>query len=441
MNDEELLVRVKVNASHPEFLRGLDIWVNLGLINDQQVLRICKVYLICPLPIQAIVVEDFASEEILPEVESFPKLKSNVLVGVWQAFRDELSVRWLLFLGVFLVILSSGVLAASQWDKFPNVGQYAVLWTYTLVFWIVSYWTNKQENLQLTSQTLQTIALLLVPVNFWAIDSFGLWHNFGEWFTVALASISLVSIIWLQRRDKLSSYYSLSAFLCLCFLHWGWRFLNFSLLAVYLGVVVTTLVIRFPLLIRLPAVFFSPQTSSNEAHLIQPKTGNIYAIFALFVLLVRAIFVEGIAIEQLGLAIALCGWVLQQGIGNREQGIGDREQGIGDREQGIGDSNYSELVSPTTRILEIIGAILLFLGWFVSLGENYPIQATAVSGLALHFYWQKLCRDWLRRDLLAIFAIGLQVHFLIPKLIPDWFRQNAIEFSVEITRAQEYPYT
>lgn len=134
MNDEELLVRVKVNASHPEFLRGLDIWLNLGLINDQQVLRICKVYLICSLPIQTIVSKDFASEEILPEVESFPKLKSNVFVGVWQAFRDELSVRWLLFLGVFLVILSSGVLAASQWDKFPNVGQYAVLWTYTLVF-------------------------------------------------------------------------------------------------------------------------------------------------------------------------------------------------------------------------------------------------------------------------------------------------------------------
>jgi hypothetical protein len=428
MNDEELLVRIKVNASHPEFLRGLNIWLNLGLINDRQVLRICKVYLICPLPVQAIVSKDFVSEETLTKVESFPKPKSNVLVGVWQAFKDELSVRWLLFLGVFLVILSSGVLAASQWEKFPSFGQYAVLWTYTLVFWIVSYWTKKQENLQLTSQTLQTIALLLIPVNFWAIDSFGLWHNFGEWFTAGFASISLVSIIWLQRKNKLSSYYSLSAFLCLCFLHWGWHFLSFSLLAVYLGVIVTTLVVRFPLLIRLPVVFFSPQTSSNEAQLIQPKTGNIYVIFALFVLLVRAIFVEGIAIEQLGLAIGICGWVLAG-------------QGIGEREAGEELSNiYSGFFSPTTRILEIIGAILLFLGWLVCLGE-YPIQAIAVSGLALHFYWQKLCRDWLRRDLLAIFAIGLQAHFLMPKLIPDWFRQNAIDFSVEITRAQEYPYT
>jgi hypothetical protein len=44
-----------------------------------------------------------------------------------QSLAEELSVRWLLFLGVFLVVLSSGVVAASQWERFPAVGQYGVL--------------------------------------------------------------------------------------------------------------------------------------------------------------------------------------------------------------------------------------------------------------------------------------------------------------------------
>jgi hypothetical protein len=446
MNDEELLVRIKVRASHPEFLHGLDIWLNLGLINDEQILRVCKVYLICPLPVSAIVRNDFAPEEILPKVENLPRPRSSVLFQVWQAFRDELSVRWLLFLGIFLVILSSGVLAATQWDKFPSFGQYAVLWTYTLVFWGVSYWTNKQENLQLTSQTLETIALLLIPVNFWAIDSFNLWQNFWGWITIALASISLVSISFLEIKTRFSSYYSHLAFLCLCFLHWGWHFLSFSLIAVYLGVTLVTLSI----LARSPGRFLLPQTSSNEAQIIQPKIGNIYVIFALTVLLVRAIFVAGIPIEQLGLAIGICGWVLG---GVRSRGTGSRgaeEQGSGGEFRSIISSAPQLGEAFSTQVLERIGAVLLFLGWYVSLEPNFIarstsiagyIQAIAVSGFALHFYWQKLCRDWLRRDLLAIFVIGVQAHFLMPKLIPDWFRQNAIDLCVEITRAQDYPYT
>jgi hypothetical protein len=381
-----------------------------------------------------------------------------------------------LFLGVFLIILSSGVLAASQWSKFPTFGQYAVLWTYTLVFWGVSYWTNKQENLQLTSQTLQTIALLLIPVNFWAIDSFGLWNSPLEWITVGLATITLISITFFQKSTKLPSNYSWFAFLCLCFLHWGWGFLNFSSIAVYLGVAVTTV---------FQGVGIREQGAGEQGAGEQGagsrgageqgsrgageqgsggagerrsrgaeeqgsrgageqgsggagEQGNVYLIFALSVLLGRAIFVDGVPIQELGLAIGMLGWILPQAI---DRGAGSRGNPLWLPRSGGAEENYQ---LPVDRILEEIGAVLLLVGWFVALEGEFPRyvwQAVAVSGLALQFYWQKLCRDWLKRDLLAIFVIGLQALFLIKNLIPLQFKQNALKISVEIAQSQDYPYT
>ncbi len=80
--------------------------------------------------------------------------------------REELSVPWLLFPEVFLVVLSSGVLAASQWERFPAIGQYGVLLAYTFNFDYFTFWAGKQTNLKLTAQTLLIVTLLLVPVNF-----------------------------------------------------------------------------------------------------------------------------------------------------------------------------------------------------------------------------------------------------------------------------------
>ncbi|MGK7877685.1 MAG: hypothetical protein AB4426_31600 [Xenococcaceae cyanobacterium] len=89
--------------------------------------------------------------------------------------------------------------------------------------------------------------------------------------------------------------------------------------------------------------------------------------------------------------------------------------------------------------MELIGATLLFLGWLVSVGEKFPWQATAVSGLALHFFAQRLRRYWLRRDLLAIFVIGLQALLLIRGLIPNQFRRDAIALSIQIAHSEVFP--
>ncbi|NES82439.1 MAG: hypothetical protein F6K10_14110 [Moorea sp. SIO2B7] len=408
-----LPIEITVRASQPELLTGLDVWLRLGLISESQVRKLSQKYLTCPLP-QPIVVkpssritESDISQKITKKVQIPVQEKRSLLSQAWQAFKDELSVRWLLFLGVFLVVVSSGVLAATQWERFPAAGQYGVLWTYTLIFWGVGFWAGKQDKLQLTAQTLQTITLLLIPVNFWAIDTFGLWENPWEWITVAIASVTLTGITSILSQHKSILFFN---FLGLTYLHWGWKILGFSLIAVYIAMIGTSIILRF--------IIPRQKQKAEESNKLT-SIGIGFVVYALSVLLVRAIFVVHLPIQQLGLAIGICGWLLP--VTSYQLPVSKQQ-------------------SPIHKTLEVIGATLLFLGWLVSV-EDFPWQAIAVSGLALHFCFQRLRRYWLRRDLLGIFIIGLQSLILIRELIPIQFRSDVINLSIEIAQSQTNPYT
>ncbi|MFP4006623.1 MAG: hypothetical protein ACLFV6_01260, partial [Spirulinaceae cyanobacterium] len=43
-------IAILVRASHPQLLTGLDRWLQLGLISESQVQRLCQQYLTCTLP-------------------------------------------------------------------------------------------------------------------------------------------------------------------------------------------------------------------------------------------------------------------------------------------------------------------------------------------------------------------------------------------------------
>jgi hypothetical protein len=214
----ERLIKIEavVSASHPALLQGLDVWLNLGLISQTQVKHWCRQNLSCPLPSPKIAPtppparetrvpvaatrqqvapqKDFTDDFIPEVVPPKPSRPPSMVAQMWQSLLAELSVRWLLFLGIFLVVMSSGVLAASQWERFPAVGQYGILLSYTVIFWLTGVWANRQANLQLTAQTLQIVTLLLVPVNFWAMDSFKLREHPAEWLVVAIASTILTTV-------------------------------------------------------------------------------------------------------------------------------------------------------------------------------------------------------------------------------------------------------
>lgn len=402
-------------SSHPELLAGIDALLHFGLISDAKV-RELALSLACPLPQRITPISSLAqiAETITHQRspfatdadEAIPRhQRPSWIAQRLQLLQAELSLRWLLFLGVFMVVVSSGVLAASQWQNFPAAGQYGILLAYTLSFWGVSYWTHQQSNLRLTSQTLQIVTLLLVSVNFWAMDSFRLWQHPLNWIVVviATATLSLISyFLWKQQSPPLA----IINYLGLSYLHWGWGLPGFPLVAVYLGIGGTIASFyagfrRKPLLFNLAA--FGIVT------------------YGIGILLFRAIFVIGLELQQLGLAIGVCGWFLCW---------------ISQKSQLNQESAESSLPNflPFTRI----GSGLLFLGWLVSVG-TFSGQAIAISGFSLWLFISRLQKFWQRRDLAAIFGIGLQTIWLFWRLIPSSIQIQLVATATQLTNSQDTP--
>ncbi|WP_244142140.1 DUF2157 domain-containing protein, partial [aff. Roholtiella sp. LEGE 12411] len=91
------------------------------------------------------------------------------------------------------------------------------------------------------------------------------------------------------------------------------------------------------------------------------------------------------------------------------------------------------------KLWEKLGAILLILGWLVSV-ISYPWQAIAVCGLGLWFVGSRLWRYSLKTDLAAIFVIGLQTIWLGWRLVPSELQQWAIATCTYLTNAQNEPW-
>jgi len=435
-NSRFVKIEITANSSDPELLAGLEAWLRLGLLTDAQVKQISRQYLTCSLPeVTATATVPSAnsrneSDFVVPVTAKTATHRTKVTTQeppnrinqILQSLMAELSVRWLLFLGVFMVVVSSGLLAATQWEKFPAFGQYGILLTYTLIFWLVSFWAGKQSNLQLTAQTLQAVTLCLVPVNFWAMDGFQLWGNLGEWLTVGIASVTLtgITILILKTQRYRPNYVGLINYLGLSYLHWGWGFFGFALIAVYLGIVGTSL-----------ATVYTYRNGGrqeelgeiNQLTITNSQRVTTAVIYAVAVLLIRAIFLTRIPVNitQLGLAIGICGWLLAW----------------------LSQQRPNPLTSapPFSQInWELLGGFLLFLGWLVSVND-FPGQALAVSGIGLWFFDQRLKRFWRKFDLAAFLFVGFQLIWLFWRLIPNNIQQSLVTTAIQLTRAEGYSYT
>jgi hypothetical protein len=148
---------------------------------------------------------------------------------------------------------------------------------------------------------LQLVTLLLVPVNFWAMDGFKLWGDSLGWLTVAIATVALtgITVLLLKNQQSLSRRNLLNS-LGLSYLHWGWNLPGFPLLAVYLGIVGTALACAF----KTPNTEEEQQQPPLNTPAATPLTLPSATVvgYALGILLLRAIFVP-VDISQLGLAI------------------------------------------------------------------------------------------------------------------------------------------
>ncbi|AFZ22809.1 hypothetical protein Cylst_0465 [Cylindrospermum stagnale PCC 7417] len=453
--DRPLKIEVKLPSSHPQLLEGLDIWLGLGLISDAQVRQVCREFLVCKVVLQPQVAPEPRSIANFDPVERLPVAplasprrsrtagrspspvtpvkpgSPNFVTTMLQSLVAELSVRWLLFLGLFLVVLSSGVLAASQWERFPPAGQYGVLLAYSLSFWGFSFWADRQNNLRLTAQTLLIVALLLVPINFWAMDSFRLWQNPVNWLVIAIATFVLS---WMTislcnnptvRNNAPVGKLPLVNILGLSYLHWGWNLSGFPLIAVYLAMICTTIITVYQNQ-NLPN---SQENEGTQRTRLNISLSATVIIYALLVLLVRSIFVAGVDVTQLGLAIGICGWLVtwlaQKNRTPNPSPLAER---------GVRESS-----SIPDLLWQRLGEILLFLGWMVSV-ITQPWQAIVVSGLGLWVFSRRLQRDSLQNDLAAIFFIGLQTIWLGWRLVPTELQQTAIAIGTNLTNSQNAPW-
>lgn len=144
-----------------------------------------------------------------------------------QSLQAELSILWLGLVGVFLVVVSSAVLALSAWDALGRVGQYGLLWLYTLAFGGLAGWLRQSQRVPLTAGLLQGLTVLLIPLNFWAMAALGVEQE--SWLLVSGAGVTLSGVgLWLLGRDGLAG-------VALAWLHLGWQQPVLIYGAVYLG--------------------------------------------------------------------------------------------------------------------------------------------------------------------------------------------------------------
>jgi len=400
---DRIEIWVKADLSQPELLTGLDTWLHLGLIEHNQVKRLAKYRLSCTIPEPVVTPTNNPAESKEPtalaepsptpatdnQVEHFssatePKVETW-LSRAWNAFREELSIRWLLFLGVFAVLVASGGLAASQWENFSAVAQYGVLWGYTIAFAGVGTWIAKQPRSRLTAGALQTITALLVPINFWAMDALISWKTLVGWLMIGVATITLSGWGLWQTQQRLSFAV---VFLGISYLHWGWQIATWPLIAIYLGAIATTAIM----------VFFSEREDRQNEFALSEVSLTIYA---LLILLGRGILVADVPLNTLDLAIAISGWLLTLNQPRQEDSL-------------------------IFKGMALMGMALLVMAWGLALEKPFPWQAVVATILALELFWRRLRRSWWHWDLIAMFGIGLQGWGLLWQLIPVTVRSQVV---------------
>ncbi|WP_353122199.1 hypothetical protein [Planktothrix agardhii] len=402
MSKPLIRILIQADSSNPRLLEGLEVWLNLGLLSDAQVRQIGELYLSDPLPKKTVnsgnnqrVLAEKITPKLVVSTSPQPAFQlPNFATNLVESLKAELSVRWLLFLGLFLVIISSGVLAASQWEKFPATGQYLILFAYTFAFWGASLWGSQQSRFPVTSEALKLVTLLLIPLNFWAMDGLKLWSDSLGLLTIAIAALALTILtVTLYRNQGQFQRRSLFNHLGLSYLNWGWQIPGFPVIAIYLGIMITVFL----------TIVNPPPTSSTSSPRIDFKIVVIYLLTLLFG---RAIFVVNVDISQMGLALGIFAGFLY---------------------------------ISSSLILHRSSYFILLFGWLVTVYIQ-PWQAFLVSGIGIGIFSHHLLKYWRERDLAAIFGFGLSMVALVGRLIPPELRKTAINVGVEISSSQDSPW-
>ncbi len=429
LSTRRIPLEIQIPDDHPELLNGLDVWLRLGLISDRQVRRWASQYLVSKVPEyvdenatenttqQALTKtiaqtrttpnrrdRDFVLEsDRSPNPDPRPAPEPSVIARILSGFMAELGVMWLLFLGVFLVVVSSAVLASLQWNNFSAMGQYGILWLYTLAFGGAAFWTAKHDNLRRTSQMLQAATLLIVPVNFWMMDGFRLGRSVSGALLCVLAGLTLLGMQWLLLRGT-ESRSSISKLLhvnyaALSLLHWGWMFPVVPVAAVYAGTIGTAVVQWKSQSIGANQTGAN-QTGANQASSSSNSFGLVISIAGVALLMVRSVLGAQVPIGSLGLAFAISGAVLCW-------------------------------AQRSPQFMALVGALMVGLGWCVSFDAPWP--ALGVNAIILVLLWRRLHWRWESVVVSGLTAIGVQTYWLMQVLLSENVRSAILGTMTKMT--------
>ncbi|HEY9828655.1 MAG TPA: hypothetical protein V6D19_24805 [Stenomitos sp.] len=397
---------VRIAAHHPDLLEGLEDWIRLGLLSDLEVRGLCRQHLVCaiPEPVLTPVAAGIAppNEPSISTATAIPVAATPPAPqrrgGVSQFLEGlitEVSVIWLLGLGVFLVVVSSAILAASQWQSFPPEGQYGILLSYTIAFVITGLWTGKNPQLQRTAGMLQIASLLIIPVNFWMMDGFHLLQSISGIGIASVAAIVLSGATWhILRPSSTSTYWIAANAIGLSWLHWGWSWPHIPLIAAYIGCIGTS-VVRF---VRAQHLATDTADLTPQPWWQRIVPGDVLLIFAVLLLLFRAIAMAAVPLEQLGLALGTCGWVLC----------------------------WLARTGSTQPIWAWSGIGLMLWGWTVSVSANPPWQAFCIGILGLWLLGDRLIRLRTPSMLVALLVVALVQGEVFLQLVPLSLRARIV---------------
>jgi hypothetical protein len=214
------------------------------------------------------------------------------------------------------------------------------------------------------------------------------WENPFSWLIIALAAITLSGwLLW----DSQQLFPIAVTFLGTSYLHWGWTLDNWPTVAVHLGAIASTVAII----------------------LLAPQQRFTFSVYAVALLLGRAIGGVGVPLTALDFAIAICGWLLTL--------------------------NQADPESLVSKVMERMGATLLLVAWGLGWGEPFPWSAAVATAFALEFLWRRLRQFWRCWHLLALFGVGLQGWGLLWQLLPLTARSQGVELLESSLRLETGP--
>lgn len=405
MADEQQIFQMELTVrSDKATLRiGLRDWGILGLLTPDQIQEIESAYQIGlqPEPLKATQNPQEPIPETIPEAipetipEDLPPISEKRLdqvppvLSFWASLGTELGVRWLLWIGLFLVVVSSGLLAASQWNRLAAVGQYGILWAYSLGFLGAAGWAKRQDSLRLTGETLELIALLLVPINGWAMSSLGIPSFLG----VGAIGILGVSAHWLTRTWIPIGVMVNFALLSTVPLVWDWGPLGIT----YAGIGMTVLygILR-------------PLYSQDLKHL---------ALLAMAesLLVLRGLLAGDLVISQLAVVLAWVTWEWSE----RRLKKTRLDESADDAAETSGNTENPDQHQPQKPWEWEWMLGILALSWILAGWDGIVISRLSIALLGIRVLSAWLAQTQRTVDLVLLFGVGIEAIWATWRVIPD----------------------